>query len=54
MPSHYLDLHRFARIPYWCQRKLKRAKKHFLGGMGMAEAEVEFKRVTVILKICAF
>lgn len=52
MPSHYLGLHRFARVPYLCQRKFKRAKKHFLGGKGMAEAEVEFKRVTYLEDLC--
>lgn len=39
----------FSRVPEFCQRKLTRAKKHFLGGMGMAEVEIEFKKTNSYL-----
>lgn len=40
MPSHSMSFCRFARVPYLCQRRLKRANKHFLDRMVMAEIEM--------------
>lgn len=54
MVSFYVSFPTFARVFCLCQRKLKRAKKHFQNRIGMTGGNGVYRSYKVTLKICGF